>query len=52
MELMIKSRSEMGKTYSTYGGEESCVQGFGGEDPGIDGMFILRWIFRRWDWGA
>jgi hypothetical protein len=19
------------------------------EDPGIDGMIILRWIFRKWD---
>jgi hypothetical protein len=34
-----------------YGGEESCIQGFGGgnlreeghlEDPGIDGRIILR----------
>jgi hypothetical protein len=22
------------------------------EDPGIDGMIILRWIFRTWDEGA
>jgi len=40
-----------------YGGEESCVQGFGGEpegrgywgDPGADGIIILRWIFSKWD---
>ena len=22
------------------------------EDPGVDGMIILRWIFRNWDVGA
>jgi hypothetical protein len=22
------------------------------EDPGIDGTIILRWIFRKWDWGG
>jgi len=21
------------------------------DDPGIDGRIILRWIFRKWDWG-
>jgi hypothetical protein len=21
------------------------------EDPGVDGMIILRWIFRKWDLG-
>ena len=43
---------------STYGGEESCMQGFGGgnlreqyhlEDAGVDGRIILRWIVRKWD---
>jgi len=22
------------------------------EDPGVDGMIILRWIFRKWNGGA
>jgi len=22
------------------------------EDPGVDGIIILRWIFRKWDVGA
>jgi len=26
-----KSENEMGGACSTYGGEESCIQGFGGE---------------------
>jgi hypothetical protein len=45
-------KNEMGGTYSTYGGEERCIQGFGGKDQGVDGWIILRWIFRRWDVGA
>jgi hypothetical protein len=28
---VIKSRREMGRTRSTYGGEERCIQGFSGE---------------------
>ena len=51
----------MGGTRSTYGGEEKCVQGFGGgnlrkrdhlDDPGVDGRIILKWIFRKWGVGA
>jgi len=50
----------MGGACSTYGGEESHIQGFGGGNlrerdnvgnPGVDGMVILRWIFRKWDVG-
>jgi len=41
------------------GGEERCIQGFGGEncgrnhlvDTGVDGRIILRWILRKWDVG-
>jgi len=46
---MIKLRR---MRYSMYGGEERCIHGFGGEDPGVDGRIMLRWIFRRWDVGA
>ena len=40
-----------------YGGEDRCIQGFGGkrdhlEDPGVDGRKILRLIFRKWDGGG
>jgi len=40
---------------------ERCIQGFARghlkerdhfEDPGVDGRKILRWIFRKWDWGT
>jgi hypothetical protein len=32
----------MGGAYSTYGGEERRIQGFGEKDPGEDGRIILR----------
>jgi hypothetical protein len=50
-------KSEMGGECNTYGGEERCIQGFGGEnlrerdhleDTGIDGRIILGWIVRKW----
>ena len=38
-------KNEMGGACSAYGGEEMCIQGFGGErdhlgDPGVDGRII------------
>jgi hypothetical protein len=46
----------MGGTCSTSEEEERCIQGFGGERdhleyPGLDGMAILRKIFRKLDVG-
>jgi hypothetical protein len=42
----------MGKACSTYGGEERCIQGFGGgkdhlKDPGVGGRVILKWIIEK-----
>jgi hypothetical protein len=31
---MNSQETEMGRTCGTYGGEESCIQGFGGETWG------------------
>jgi len=54
-------RNDMGGACSTYGGEESCIQGIGGgnlkekdnlEESGADGMIILIWIFRKKNVGA
>jgi hypothetical protein len=51
----------MDGTRSANGEEESSIQGFGGgnlrvrdhlEDADVDGMVILRWIFRKWDVGV
>jgi len=51
----------MGVAYSAYGGEERCIQGFGGGnlrerdhlgDTSVDGRIILRWIFRKWAVGV
>ena len=49
-----------GRAYITYGGEERCIQGFGGEswgkidleEPGLDGRIKLRWFYRKWDTGV
>ena len=46
---------EMGRANCTYEGEESCIQGFGGETWGkgtiwkTQAQIILKWIFRKWD---
>jgi hypothetical protein len=48
---------EMGGACSTYGGEERCVQGFGGrnleidhvEDLGIGGRIILNSMLRNYN---
>jgi len=43
----------MGGARCTYGGEERCIQGFGGEtkerreDPGLDRRIILKWKFKK-----
>ena len=52
---VVKSRRELVRVCSTYGGEEICIQGFGGKhegkrhlkDPGVDGRIILKWIFEK-----
>ena len=52
---VIKSRKDvMGGACSTYGGEERLWRGNLRErdhleDQGVDGMIILRWIFRKRD---
>jgi len=51
----------MGGECSAYGGEERCIQGFGGGnmregdhlgEPDVDGRIILRSIFSMWEVGA
>jgi hypothetical protein len=48
----------MGGVFSTHGGEEKLIQGFGGtresdllKDPEVYGRITLKWIFNRWDKG-
>jgi len=53
-------KNEMGGASSSYGAEEGRIQQFWWGnlrervhfgDPGVDGMIILRCIFRKWDVG-
>ena len=49
----------MGRTCSTYEGEERCIQGFGGETsekrplgkPGSRWEDNIKWILEKWDEG-
>ena len=38
------------------GGEEKCIQGYGGEtcgkDRSVDGRILIRWISGKWDVGV
>ena len=53
-------KNEMGGTSSTYGEVRGVYRILVGKlegknhlgDPGVDGMIILRWIFRKWDVGV
>jgi hypothetical protein len=53
--------TDMGGACSTYGGEEMCIQEYGGETlrevghveyTGVYGSIILKWIFVKWDGGG
>ena len=57
---VIKSRMRL-VGHIAHMGERRDNTGFGWEnlseidhleDPGVDGMIVLRWIFRKWDVGA
>ena len=50
----------MGEACSAYGERRGVYRVLVGkpegknrlEDPGVDGRIVLKWIFRKWDWGA
>jgi hypothetical protein len=49
----------MGRACIKYGGEERCIQGFGGETTRrhhleylrLHGRIIVKWTFKKWDGG-
>ena len=46
-------KTEMGRTCSTYGGEERCnlKEGNHLENTGVDGTIVLNWIFEMLEGG-
>ena len=60
IQVSKSEKNEMGGACGTYGGEEGCIEYFGGnprergtfEDPVVDGRIILRWSCKKWDVGA
>jgi hypothetical protein len=58
IQVIKVKRNEMGGACGTYDRHEKCLQGFDGRDLreidhlellGVDGMIILKRIFKTWD---
>jgi len=54
--ILVINQEEIGWACRTYGVEEKCVRGFGGEtlrkgdhlgEIGVDGMIVLEWILKK-----